>query len=122
MSDTPRTDKHVADIGADGLADGDFARTLERELAEAKAGLEHLYELHKRERDTLRQQLTGSDKALAAVKDRITASDDFDAEEVVRIIDGHVGRYSQGAEWLASKALQEEVPLTKLQHKPRIFL
>lgn len=33
------TDKHVADIGADGLADGDFARRLERERDELKEAL-----------------------------------------------------------------------------------
>ena len=37
MSETPRTDKHVADIGADGLADGDFARGLERENDKLRA-------------------------------------------------------------------------------------
>lgn len=37
MSDrpTPETDRHVRTIGADGLADGDFARELERERDEA---------------------------------------------------------------------------------------
>ena len=37
--DTPRTDKHIADFGADGLADGDFCRQLERELDALRAKL-----------------------------------------------------------------------------------
>ena len=43
-SDTPRTDKHVRDIGADGLADGDFARQLERELAASQSEVARLRE------------------------------------------------------------------------------
>lgn len=53
MSDTPRTDEHVESIGADGLADGSFARTLEREnaaqakeIAELKERLEQSKKLY----------------------------------------------------------------------------
>lgn len=48
MSDTPRTDKHVADIGADGLADGDFARQLERDLAAMTEIAQALRKLHEK--------------------------------------------------------------------------
>ena len=41
QSDTPRTDTEELDMGAD-VVDADFARTLERELAEAKIHIKEL--------------------------------------------------------------------------------
>ena len=39
MSDTPRTDAEEWDADLDMVVDSDFARTLERELAEARKAL-----------------------------------------------------------------------------------
>ncbi len=52
--------------------------------------------------------LARANAALATVKDRISASDDFSADELIEIINKVVGRFSQGVEW-AEKAVIAEL-------------
>jgi len=63
----------------------------------------------KAESADLRRRLEASNKALAFIKDRITSSDDFDSDEIVKVIEDCIGRYSQSIEWFASKMLQEDL-------------
>lgn len=63
----------------------------------------------RREVEELKVEVSTSNKALAYIKDAVRADEDFDADEIVKVIEDRVGRYSMSLEWLASKALQEEV-------------
>jgi len=78
MSDTPRTDKHLDLINCDAMSDSItewlfFARTLERELAEAKAKVpnrtlqEMLWE-HSQQVNSLRAELLKSQAECAEMK------------------------------------------------------
>ena len=55
---TPLTDAHIRKIGADGLADGDFARQLERDRHELREALDDIL-LSKIEANTWAQLRAG---------------------------------------------------------------
>lgn len=70
MSETPRTDQRILDIGADGLVDGEFARGLEQEAAAYKDAAE----CRMRERDEARQSLSESVSTEAAWMEKVAVA------------------------------------------------
>jgi hypothetical protein len=59
--------------------------------------------------DKLKREGDAGNKALAYIKDRVRCDVDFDADDIVRIIEERIGRYSQSVEWFYSAAANEEL-------------
>ena len=55
----------------------------------------------------LREELADKTAALCTIKDRISSSDDFSADEIIEYIEKRVGKYSQGIDWIREKVIEE---------------
>jgi len=85
---------------------------------EAKERANNLIAQLQADRDKLAGELEASQGALASIKSLVSASDDFDADEVISLCEKQVGRFSQSKEWAMQAAFKElEADLARVREE-----